>query len=130
MRVTNTMMAEGFITDLSLNMKHLQKINQQLDSGKEIRKPSDDPFKVARSMQLHTDINTNKQFNENIKDTKNWLEETDTALGQVGDQVKRVRELLITAGNGAYSLSDRKKIKRSEERRVGKECRSRWSPYH
>lgn len=111
MRVTNTMMAEGFITDLSLNMKHLQKINQQLDSGKEIRKPSDDPFKVARSMQLHTDINTNKQFNENIKDTKNWLEETDTALGQVGDQVKRVRELLITAGNGAYSLSDRKKIK-------------------
>ena len=23
-----------------------------------------------------------------------------------------------------------KGIKRSEERRVGKECRSRWSPYH
>ena len=22
------------------------------------------------------------------------------------------------------------KTKRSEERRVGKECRSRWSPYH
>ena len=24
----------------------------------------------------------------------------------------------------------RKATKRSEERRVGKECRSRWSPYH
>ena len=23
-----------------------------------------------------------------------------------------------------------KNVKRSEERRVGKECRSRWSPYH
>ena len=23
-----------------------------------------------------------------------------------------------------------KKVQRSEERRVGKECRSRWSPYH
>ena len=23
-----------------------------------------------------------------------------------------------------------KKVGRSEERRVGKECRSRWSPYH
>src|ERR1035441_11121852 len=23
-----------------------------------------------------------------------------------------------------------KEVKRSEERRVGKECRSRWSPYH
>src|SRR2546429_5107408 len=24
----------------------------------------------------------------------------------------------------------RRAVKRSEERRVGKECRSRWSPYH
>ena len=28
------------------------------------------------------------------------------------------------------SLVDFGKSKRSEERRVGKECRSRWSPYH
>ena len=27
-------------------------------------------------------------------------------------------------------LQENKKILRSEERRVGKECRSRWSPYH
>src|SRR5574337_733308 len=27
-------------------------------------------------------------------------------------------------------FSEEKVLKRSEERRVGKECRSRWSPYH
>ena len=27
-------------------------------------------------------------------------------------------------------IEDSKKELRSEERRVGKECRSRWSPYH
>ena len=27
-------------------------------------------------------------------------------------------------------LSELHPFKRSEERRVGKECRSRWSPYH
>src|SRR6266508_2765870 len=26
--------------------------------------------------------------------------------------------------------NDRARIERSEERRVGKECRSRWTPYH
>ena len=31
----------------------------------------------------------------------------------------------IEAGYGIYS-----DVTRSEERRVGKECRSRWSPYH
>src|SRR5450830_503233 len=28
------------------------------------------------------------------------------------------------------SAEDRRTVQRSEERRVGKECRSRWSPYH
>ena len=31
----------------------------------------------------------------------------------------------LDGGNGSAELSTR-----SEERRVGKECRSRWSPYH
>ena len=29
-----------------------------------------------------------------------------------------------------FPLKDIEEAKRSEERRVGKECRSRWSPYH
>ena len=32
--------------------------------------------------------------------------------------------------NISVGYSDRWEIPRSEERRVGKECRSRWSPYH
>ena len=31
---------------------------------------------------------------------------------------------------GAAGIADSDTIVRSEERRVGKECRSRWSPYH
>ena len=27
-------------------------------------------------------------------------------------------------------MADNDSVRRSEERRVGKECRSRWSPYH
>src|SRR2546427_1599341 len=32
--------------------------------------------------------------------------------------------------NTSYEPSDSPANARSEERRVGKECRSRWSPYH
>src|SRR2546422_9789557 len=40
--------------------------------------------------------------------------------------------LLVVAVGVFWSLpSDfTRRMKRSEERRVGKECRSRWSPYH
>src|SRR2546426_7610178 len=30
----------------------------------------------------------------------------------------------------AYTVNGQLYLSRSEERRVGKECRSRWSPYH
>src|SRR3982750_1175207 len=51
----------------------------------------------------------------------------------------RVGHAELQLGNGLIMLADRhpemgirdpKEIGRSEERRVGKECRSRWSPYH
>ena len=35
-----------------------------------------------------------------------------------------------TDGNRLYYLATIPSVFRSEERRVGKECRSRWSPYH
>src|SRR5258708_8983299 len=37
---------------------------------------------------------------------------------------------VIDNDNLAQVTDDAKKARRSEERRVGKECRSRWSPYH
>jgi flagellar hook-associated protein 3 FlgL len=111
MRVTNKMLSHSFLTDMRTNLKNMQTLQQQMTSGKEIRKPSDDPFKVARAMQLNTDINTNKQYNENIKDTVNWLDTTDTALGKVGDSLQRVRELLVSAGNAAYGSDEKRAIK-------------------
>ncbi|PRR79393.1 Flagellar filament 30.7 kDa core protein [Clostridium liquoris] len=110
LRITNRMMSNNFLNDMMINLDNLQTISGQLTSGKEIRRPSDDPFKVARAMQLHTDINTNKQYNENIKDTINFLDETDTALNQLGNQFQRVRELLVSAG-GVYGTDERKKVK-------------------
>ena len=40
------------------------------------------------------------------------------------------RSLTQTAGRAARNVNGKVIMYRSEERRVGKECRSRWSPYH
>ena len=38
---------------------------------------------------------------------------------------------VVVVGGGVVGVSALYHLaKRSEERRVGKECRSRWSPYH
>ena len=48
------------------------------------------------------------------------------SLPTTGEDV-HVRSQHMSLGGCAYNVSD---SVRSEERRVGKECRSRWSPYH
>jgi flagellar hook-associated protein 3 FlgL len=119
MRVTNKMLSHSFLRDMNNNLKNMQTLQQQMTSGKEIRRPSDDPFKVARAMQLHTDINANKQYNTNISDTINWLDTTDTALDQAGNVLQRVRELLVSAGNAGYGDSERKAIKDEINQKIG-----------
>ena len=111
MRITNSMMSKSFLRDVGRNQSNMKKINDQLTSGKEFRKPSDNPFKVARSMQLQSDINTNTQYNQNIKDTINFLDTTDTALEQVNNAFQRVRELMVSSGNAAYGSDEKRAIK-------------------
>ena len=46
-------------------------------------------------------------------------------------KAKRLRREGYVVGNVfGREMKESIPVKRSEERRVGKECRSRWSPYH
>src|SRR3989454_10295623 len=54
-----------------------------------------------------------------------------------GARVDRLRPVIWAEGSDSTSLDNALELlvrsgrdPRSEERRVGKECRSRWSPYH
>lgn len=118
MRITSGMMKNNYLNGMTTNLNNMQTLNKQLTSGKEISRPSDNPYKVARSMQLNTDINTNKQYNENIKDTINWLNTTDTALGQVTNVIQRVRELMVSSGNASYGSNEQKAISDEINQRI------------
>ena len=85
-------------------------------------------------------------LNISLKDIKsNWVALNNASNGKASAVIKanaygmgmiKVAKTLIEAGCNYFYVANldegielRKKI-RSEERRVGKECRSRWSPYH
>ena len=60
------------------------------------------------------------------------VEEVVRGAGQFTDTVKRSTHyaMLQNRWEDAFHIMDTIGKQRSEERRVGKECRSRWSPYH
>src|SRR2546422_7076610 len=57
------------------------------------------------------------------------LRATRSALEDARAELDRLRAITNAADN-RLAIERTAQQKRSEERRVGKECRSRWSPYH
>ena len=60
---------------------------------------------------------------------KEWSREEIEKLAKMFP-LKPVRDLAEEFGRSVPSINCKAYRLRSEERRVGKECRSRWSPYH
>ncbi len=109
-RITNSMLSSNYLRNMKRNMNNMQTLQNQLASGKTINKASENPYVASRSMQLNAEISYNKQYDENIKDTSNWLDTTDTALSQMGNIFGRIETLLVNSGNGTYGDDEKSAI--------------------
>lgn len=109
-RIISTMLSKNYLYDVTKNMSNVQRLQNQLSTGKEISKPSDDPYKASRIIRMYADIGANEQYNDNITDASNFLDVTDTSLTQMSNLLSRVRELLVSAGNAAYGSEQLKSI--------------------
>src|ERR1035438_6103519 len=75
-----------------------------------------------------------KTFIESLGISCTGAEELTSYPSILGGRVKTLHPSIFGGILGrreeAKDLEEMKQYQRSEERRVGKECRSRWSPYH
>ena len=100
-RVTQGTLARGVLAGLQTNMTQLQRTQAQLSSGRKLNRPSDSPVDTVNAMQLRADKARTTQYGRNIDNGLSWLSTADTTLGQATDMVDRVRQLVVSAGNGA-----------------------------
>lgn len=119
MRVTGKMMTNNYQRNLNNTLNELQKVNNQLSTGKEISKPSQNPFLATRIMDYDTEIARKEQFLRNIEDVDGYLDVTDGAMGQLNEQMKRLKELAIQASTETYSAEERLVIAKEVEGIMG-----------
>lgn len=110
MRVTTLMSTRMIVRDLHNGLGRLSEIQQRLSSGKQITRPSDDPYATSRALGLRGEVAGLEQYQRNVADGIGWLNTTDTALSQIADLLHRVRELLVQAGNDTAGVQARTAI--------------------
>jgi len=102
-RVTYRATSDTALRGLQQALTRSQQLQQQLSSGKRVSRPADDPSAVGSAMQLRSDRRADDQYLRNIQDASGRLGVTDTALTEISDRVRRVRDLLVQAGNGGIN---------------------------
>jgi flagellar hook-associated protein 3 FlgL len=113
MRVTQGMLAENMLRNLSASYAKLGKYQDQLSTGKKINRPSDDPVVAMKGIAYRTNLTEVEQFKRNFSEAHNWIENSDAALDEATQVLQRIRELVVQASNDTYEASQRAAI--SEE---------------
>ena len=102
-RVSHRSISDVALRGLQGALTRTQRLQNQLSSGKRVATPGDDPSAAGTSMKLRSPRRADEQYQRNIEDASGRLNVTDDALVQISDRVRRARELVVAAGNGAVN---------------------------
>lgn len=110
MRITTAYAFESSIGNLQRRQQALSETQEQLTSGKRVRKPSDDPSAMAQAERaLAAERRAESQMRA-LDASRNAMQMAEGALGSAGEMLQQARELLVSAGNGSYTDAQRRTI--------------------
>ena len=92
------------ISDLQASVNRVQ---QQIASGRAILTPADDPIASARALVISQSDSLNTQFATNRQSARNNLSVSESVLSNVTDSLHNIKTLIVEAGNGTYTDTER-----------------------
>jgi flagellar hook-associated protein 3 FlgL len=95
MRVTNNMLLQATMRDLTGSQRALQKAQTTLSTGREVNKASDDPARATLAMSLRHEIRRSDHRDRQLSDAQGWLGTADYALTGGLDIMTRVKGLAV-----------------------------------
>ncbi|WP_163526881.1 flagellar hook-associated protein FlgL [Halobacillus ihumii] len=110
MRVTQGMLTNNMLRNLSNSYSQMAKYQEQLYTGKKISQPSDDPVVAMKGINYRSQLSEVQQYKRNIGTVHNWMDNSDAALDKATQAMQRIRELTVQASNGTYEDGQRANI--------------------
>ncbi|PUE56600.1 flagellar hook-associated protein 3 [Limnohabitans sp. Rim8] len=88
----------------------LSKVQEQLSTGLQIVKPSDEPDKASLVTRLESEIARTVSYQDTLKSVNVRLTAEETALKNTSDVMFRIKELSVQAANDTLGSLDRQSI--------------------
>ncbi|MEY2894038.1 MAG: flagellar hook-associated protein 3 FlgL [Pseudomonadota bacterium] len=108
MRVGTAQSYGAGVEQLTQRQSELSEAAIRLNSGKRVAKASDDPAAAARAERALSSIVHITTDLRAVEASRTVTAITESALGDAGELLQKVRETLVGAGNASYTNSERK----------------------
>lgn len=105
------MLSNNMLRNLSNSYGKMGDLQRQVETGKKVNRPSDDPVVVMKGINYRTALGKVEQYERNIGEVSNWLDTSDSTLDKVNAALQRTNDLLIQASSDTTTDEDRDKIK-------------------
>jgi flagellar hook-associated protein 3 FlgL len=110
MRLSSANAYDNALQNLYARQSELTGQQEKLTSGKNVNRVSDDPTGAAQAERALTRLSRIASDNRALEVQRSAITLAESTLGDATSVVQRLRELTVSAGNGAYSASDRSSI--------------------
>lgn len=107
MRITNNMLSSNLLQNLEAAQGRIDDLQNQLSTGHRINKPSDDPTGVQNAMRLKSNIASVTQWSNNADQALQFMNTTDSTMGDMTSMLQRIRDLAVQGSNGTLATTDR-----------------------
>ena len=107
MRVTQQTISTQVIEGLQQAYQRVAKAQEVVTTGRHINHLSDDPIGATRALRLHGFEDSLAQYQRNIDNSKPFLEQADSVLGDVVSGITRAKELALAMANDTNTPVER-----------------------
>lgn len=114
-RIATANQFDRTVYQLGVRQTELAQQQERLSTNKRVLKASDDPVAASlneasrnRSARLEADLRA-------LDASRTSLQQAEAGLAESGDLMVKIKELLVSAGNGAYTDAEREDIARQLE---------------
>lgn len=108
MRITNGMMINNSLANISINKNQLNTLDTQVATQKKINRPSEDPVIAIRALRFRSSLDEVSQYlDKNIPDAESWMQLIQGALEEGEEVISDLYERCNQGSTDSYSPEER-----------------------
>ena len=108
-RVTNSMLSRTLLSNLGMNLYSMDKLQNQLSTGRKYAHISDDPSALIYGQAARNKLARLSHYQDAVGTAQNWLTQAEAGVMELQKIMGSVYEELVNAG-GVKTLEDRKNV--------------------